>query len=544
MPNNPALKPANKLQLVGRRIPRTDIPSKVDGSGVFGVDVKVPGMVYGALRQAPVYGAQVEQVNRSSLKGRHGIIDVVPVPGGVVVVADSFWRARQAVESLDVTFKATSFDKVSTEGLMKEEAEKLGREQAAKFRSVGDAQAAHATAAKTVSVDYTVPFLHHAPMEPMNCTARVTADLCELWVPTQCQTTAVEAATRLTGLDASKVKVNATLLGGAFGRRIHTDFIEPAILASKAVKRPVKLIFSREEDMQHGFHRPAMSARLKGSLDSQGRMTAFSMRVVGPSVHEKFWPAFFKDGLDASAVMAITTKNAASGFHYAVQNQHIDYVYQPTHVPIGYWRAVGASHNGFFIEGMIDELAHAANEDPFEFRRRLLKDNSPRGLAVLERAAAAAGWGQPLPPGHGRGIAFFENVESMVAQVAEVSVVNDALRVHRVVAAIDCGLVINPDTIEAQMQGGIVNALSAALAEEITIADGRCLQSNFHDYPILRMASAPVVEVHIIQGGGAIGGVGEAMVPTLAPAVCNAIFAACGKRIRSLPIKNHGLTVA
>ena len=542
LPAKPTLKSANQLQLIGKRLPRTDIPSKVNGSGVFGIDVKVPGMLYAAIRQAPVYGADVVEFKRSSIAALPGVVEVLAIPGAVVVVADSFWRARQAAAALEVTFKETEFDKVTSEGLMAAEAEKLGLAEGALFRKVGDEPAARASAAKSVSVDYTVPFLHHAPMEPMNCTASVTADSCELWVPTQCHTTAMEAAMRLTGLDSSKIKVNATLLGGAFGRRIHTDFIEPAILASRAVKRPVKLVYTREEDMQHGFHRPAMSARLTASVDAQGSMTGIRMRIVGPSVHEKFWPAFFKNGLDASAVMAITTKNAAAGLHYAVPNQLIDYVYQPTHVPIGYWRAVGASHNGFFIEGFIDEVALAIGQDPAAYRRRLLKD-SPRGLAVLDKAVEASGWGKPLPAGHARGIAFCENVDSIVAQVAEVSVIKDALRVHRVTAVIDCGMVINPDTIEAQMQGGIAQALSAALAEEIVIKDGRCMQSNFHDYPLIRMSAAPHVDVHIIASGGPVGGVGEAMVPTLAPAVCNAIHAACGKRIRSLPISNHGLAV-
>jgi isoquinoline 1-oxidoreductase subunit beta len=543
VPASPTLKDASRLRLVGKRIARPDIPSKVDGSAVFGVDVTVPRMLYAAIRQAPVYGAEVASVDRKSVIGKKGIVDVVVVPGAVVVVADSFWRAKQTAAGLKVTFGSTPHDSATTERLMADERQKLDLPRGAKFRTVGDVDAARAHAAKTVSVDYTVPFLHHAPMEPMNCTASVTAEGCELWVPTQCHTTALEAAVRLTGLPEDKIRIHATFLGGGFGRRIHTDFIEPAILASKVVKRPVKLIFTREEDMQHGFHRPAMSARMTGSVNQDGELAGFTMRIVGPSVHEKFWPSFFKDGLDYAAVMAITTKNTAAGLHYAIANQHIDYVYQPTHVPIGYWRSVGASHNGFFMEGFVDEVAQAMGQDPVALRRRLLKD-SPRGLAVLERAVQASGWGRAMPPGYGLGIAFCENVDSIVAQVAEVSVEKDVLRVHRVVAVIDCGIVINPDTIEAQMQGGIVNALSATLAEEITIKDGRCLQSNFHDYPILRMSAAPQVEVHIIESGGAMGGVGEAMVPTLAPAVCNAIFAACGKRIRSLPIKHHGLTIA
>lgn len=544
VPPKPALKPRSAQKLVGRRLPRTDIPAKVDGSGIYGVDVKVPGMAYAAMRQAPVYGAEVESVNRQSLRGKPGIIDVVLVPGAVVVVADSWWRAKKGVESLDIKFKATPFDTASTDGLMKEELAKLAQPSGAKFRATGDMAAAASGAVKTLTADYSVPFLHHAPMEPMNCTARVSAGRCELWVPTQCHTTALEAATRITGFKEDQISITATLLGGGFGRRIHTDFIEPAILAAQTVKRPVKLIWTREEDMQHGFHRPAMSARMTGMVDRQGGLTGLNMRIVGPSVHEKFWPSFFKDGLDYAAVMAITTKNAASGTHYDVPNQYVDYVYQPTHVPIGYWRSVGASHNGYFVEGFIDELAEAAGQDPVAFRRMLLK-SSPRGRAVLDKAVEVSGWGQKkLKAGRALGIAFFENVESIVAQVADVSVDGNKLKLHRIWAVIDCGMVLNPSTVEQQMEGGIINALSTTLAEEITVKDGRCLQSNFHDYPVMRMAGAPPVEVHIIEGGGAIGGVGEAMVPTLAPAVCNAIYAASGKRIRSLPLKAHGLVLA
>ena len=543
VPPKPTLKDRKNLKLVGQRLRRTDIPSKVDGSGVYGVDVRVPRMAYAAIRQAPVYGGEVESVDTAALKATPGIVDVIVIPGAVVVVAENWWQARKSIDQLDIKFRRTAFDDATTEKLMADEAEKLAHRAGAKFRGTGDVAAATAAATKTISVDYSVPFLHHAPMEPMNCTASVTTDLCELWVPTQCHTTALEAARRLTGLPEARVKINATLLGGAFGRRIHTDFIEPAILASKAARRPVKLIWSREEDMTHGYHRPAMSARMTGTLDADARMTSLSMRIVGPSVHEKFWPAFFKDGLDYAAVMAITTKNSASGTHYAVANQYIDYVYQPTHVPIGYWRSVGASHNGFFMEGFIDEVAVAAGKDPAVFRRALLKD-SPRGLVVLDKAVEVSGYGRrSLPAGRGLGLAFFEAVDSVVAQVAEVSVDKDKLTVHRIWAVIDCGMVINPDTIEAQMQGGIVNALSATVAEEITIKDGRGMQSNFHDYPILRMAGAPQVEVHIIESGGPLGGVGEAMVPTLAPAVCNAIFAASGRRIRSLPLKAHGITL-
>lgn len=545
VPEEVAFKSRDQLKLVGQRLHRLDLPAKVDGSAVYGIDVRVPGLAYAALRQAPVYGAEVVSVNDDALRLQPGIITVLRVPSGVVVVAENWWQAKKAVEQLEVQFASTAYDGVSSASLAEDAHNKLGQADSAVFRKVGDVDLAQANAAKRLTADYGVQFLHHAPMEPMNCTARVTDDTCELWVPTQCHTTALEAAQRLTGLPEASVNIHATLLGGAFGRRIHTDFIEPAILAAQAVNRPVKLLWSREEDMSHGYHRPAMAARMVATLDQANEINSLTMRIAGPSVHEKFWPSFFKDGLDYAAVMALTTKNAASGSHYETPNLLIDYVYQPTHVPIGYWRSVGASHNGFFMESFIDELAETASEDPGAFRRKLLR-NSPRGLEVLDRVMQVSQWArrEELPEGEGLGIAFFEAVDSIVAQVAHVSVAQDQLRVHKVWAVIDCGQTINPDTIEAQMEGGILQSLSATLFENITIEQGRCQQTNFHDYPLLRMGMAPEIEVHTIESDKPLGGVGEAMVPTLAPAVCNAIYDACGRRIRTLPLCGQGIRVA
>ncbi len=322
---------------MGRRIARTDIPFKVDGSGVFGVDVRLPGMLYATPRQAPVYGAEIANIDRDSAIKLPGVVDIVQSPGAVIVVAGQLLAceagARPTHDPLSRKPARPRHDR-AVDALGKGEAR---RTRSSDVRRVGDAAAAAASASRVGSVDYTVPFLHHAPLEPMNCTARVTNALCEVWAPTQCHTTALDAARRLTGLPDDRIVINATLLGGAFGRRIHDDFVEQAIRASMAVGRPVKLIWTREEDMRHGFHRPAMSARMQGSLDDKGQLTGLTMRIVGPSVHKKFSPSFFKDGLDASAIMALTTKNTAAGLHYAIAHQHIDYVHQPTHVPIGYW---------------------------------------------------------------------------------------------------------------------------------------------------------------------------------------------------------------
>jgi len=375
-----------------------------------------------------------------------------------------------------------------------------------------------------------MPFLAHATMEPMNCTAHVRADGVDVWAPTQFQTGAQMVGAQIGGVPPEKVLVHTTYLGGGFGRRFELDFIIEALEASKAAGAPVKVVWSREDDIQHAQYRPANYHVLRAGLDAAGKPLAWTHRIVAPSIMARLFPQTIRNGLDGEAV------EGGVDLPYAVANVHVDYQLTDTGIPVGFWRSVNNSFNSFAVEGFIDELAAAAKQDPYEYRRGLLA-NAPRHRGVLELAALKAGWGTPLPAGRGRGIAVYKSFESFAAQVAEVSVsAAGEVRVHRVVCAIDCGLHVNPSTIEAQMQGGIVYGLSAALSGAITIDKGRVVQSNFHNYPVLRLPDMPVVETYIVQNTEAPGGVGEPGTPPIAPAVCNAIFAATGKRIRTLPI--------
>jgi isoquinoline 1-oxidoreductase beta subunit len=397
-------------------------------------------------------------------------------------------------------------------------------------RHTGDAEQAIARAPKKVEAIYEVPFLAHATMEPMNATAHVRADGVDVWAPTQFQTLAQTTAAKIAGVPPSSVKVHTTFLGGGFGRRAEIDFITDAVQLSKAAGAPVKVIWTREDDMRHDFYRPATYNVLRAGLDADGMPVAYWHRTVASSIMSRFFPQFVKNGLDPSNI------EGSANIAYGIPNVHVDFVRHETGVPVGFWRSVGNSQNGFIAESFIDELAHAAGKDPFEFRRALLA-NSPRHRGVLELAAEKAGWGTPLPAGHFRGIAMVESFGSYVAEVAEISIENGGVRVHRVVCAVDCGSVVNPLTVEAQMQGGIVYGLSAALTGEITIKDGRVEQGNFDTYRVLRLKEMPAIEVYIVPSTEAPGGVGEPGTPPIAPAVANAVFAATGQRIRRLPIR-------
>ena len=524
--------------LVGQSLPRLDIPAKVDGSAVFGIDVRLPGMVFAAIRQVPIYGATLLSVDEGEVRGRPGIVDVIKLPDAVAVVAESFWKAKRAVDDLKPHFSTPPQANIASKDIQEAQRLQLGSPLAIPAVDTGDVAAAMKGAKRVMQADYFVPFLHHATMEPMTCTAHLTADRFEFWVPTQNLTGVADVAVKVSGLPLDKVVVNATLLGGGFGRKFEQDFVMQAALIAKAVRRPVQLIWTREEDVQHGFYRPAMSARVTSPLDEKGMPTALTLRLVGPSVLEHSTGFPFIRGVDPVALLGVSTETPHSPSkiqQYAIGNFRAEYIYQPTHVPLGYWRSVGASENGFFIESFIDELAMEAKQDPYAFRRHLLRD-SPRGLAVLDKAAQEAGWGSKPASGRHRGIAFSEAVGSLVAQVAEISMDGDQPRVHRVVCAIDCGTAVSPGNVVAQIEGCIVMGLSAAMMEQVVIEDGRCAQSNFHDYPVARLAGTPQIDVHIIESGAALGGVGEAGVPAVAPALCNAIFAATGRRIRSLPI--------
>jgi isoquinoline 1-oxidoreductase beta subunit len=544
-PKDPALLKTGTA-IVGKPLPRLDLPGKVDGSAKFGIDVRVPGMVYAAIRQSPVFGAKLVSVDEKGVRARRGVIDVVKLPEAVAVVADSFWRAKAAVAVVEPSFSATPNASVSSKDILEAQRLQLRSPIAVPGIVAGDARAAMSAAKTTVTADYDVPFLHHATMEPMTCTVSVTDQRCELWVSSQNLSGAADVASRITGLPIDKITVHAMLLGGGLGRKFEQDAVEQAVHIGKALNRPVQLIWTREEDVQHGFYRPAMTGRVTAGFDAQGDLSALTLRLIGPSVHEHTFnghPFPVARGVDVVALIGLASESpGAPGSiqQFGVKNVRADYIYQPSHVPVGYWRSIGASENGFFIESLVDEAAAKLKVDPYQLRKRLLRD-SPRSIAVLEKLATESGWGKPPPKGRFRGMAFTDTVGSLTGQVLELSVVKGTVRVHRIVCVIDCGTAINPDNVVAQVQGSIVMGLSSAMTEQVTVEAGRCVQSNFHDYQVLQLRQTPEIEVHIINSGGPLGGVGEAALPAVAPALCNALFKATGKRHRSLPLSQFGL---
>jgi isoquinoline 1-oxidoreductase beta subunit len=529
VPADVPLKDPKDWRLAGKATKRLDTRFKVNGTAQFGIDVRVPGMLTAVVARSPVFGGKVRGFDATAAKAIPGVRHVVQISSGVAVVGDGYWPAKQGRDALKVTWDDGPVAQVSSASISSLFAQRATQDGAV-ARHDGDAVAALAGAAQRVEAVYEMPFLAHATMEPMNSTAHVRADGVDVWAPTQFQTGVQMVGSQIGGVPPEKVAVHTTYLGGGFGRRFELDFIIEALEASKAVRAPVKVIWSREDDMQHAQYRPANYHQLRAGLDASGRPVAWTHRIVAPSIMARMFPQNVKNGLDGEAV------EGGVGLPYTVPNVHVDYQLTDTGIPVGFWRSVNNSFNAFAVEGFIDELAAAAKQDPYEYRRTLLA-NAPRDRGVLELAATKAGWGTPLPAGRARGIAVYKSFESFAAQVAEVSVSPEGdVRVHRVVCAIDCGMHVNPSTIEAQMQGGVVYGLTAALNGAITIENGRVTQSNFHDYRMLRMAEMPVVEVYIVSSNEAPGGVGEPGTPPIAPAVCNAIFAATGKRIRKLPI--------
>ena len=529
VPANVPLKDPKDWRLAGKPTKRLDTRFKVNGTAEFGIDVRVPGMLTALVARSPVFGGKVRSFDATAAKAIPGVRHVVQISSGVAVVGDGYWPAKEGRDALQVTWDEGPVAQVSSASISQLFAQRAAQDGAV-ARHDGDAVAALAAAAQRVEAVYEMPFLAHATMEPMNCTAHVRADGVDIWAPTQNQTGVQMLGGQIGGVAAEKVAVHTTYLGGGFGRRFELDFIMEALETSKAAGAPVKVIWSREDDIQHAQYRPANYHQLRAGLDANGRPVAWTHRIVAPSIMARMFPQTVKNGLDGEAV------EGGVGLPYAIPNVHVDYQLTDTGIPVGFWRSVNNSFNGFAVEGFIDELAVAAKQDPYEYRRGLLA-NAPRDRGVLELAATKAGWGTPLPAGRARGIAVYKSFESFAAQVAEVSVSPAGdVRVHRVVCAIDCGMHVNPSTIEAQMQSGIVYGLTAALNGAIDIRAGRVVQSNFHDYQMLRLAEMPVVEVHIVPSSDDPGGVGEPGTPPIAPAVCNAIFAATGKRIRKLPI--------
>src|SRR5438309_172671 len=528
-PADVPLKDPKDWKILGTRVRRLDSPPKVDGSAQFGIDVKVPGMLVAVIARSPVFGGKVKSFEATKAKAVPGVRHVVQISSGVAVVADGYWPAKKGRDALAVTWDEGANATVSSASIAQLFAQRA-QQAGAVARHDGDPDAGLSAAAAKLEAVYELPFLAHATMEPMNCAAHVRADGVDIWAPTQFQTGAQGVGAKIGGVPPEKVKVHTTYLGGGFGRRFELDFIQEALETSKAAGAPVKVIWSREDDIRNAQYRPANYHVLHAGLDAAGHPAAWTHRIVAPSIMARVFPDTIKNGLDGEAV------EGGVGMPYTIPNVHVDYLLTDTGIPVGFWRSVNNSYNAFAVECFIDELAHAAKRDPYEYRRDLLT-KAPRHLGVLNLAASKAGWGTAPPAGRARGIAVYKSFETYVAEVAEVSVASDgAVRVHRVVCAVDCGPVVNPDIVEAQMQSGIVYGLTAALWGEITIDKGRVQQSNFHDYRMLRLAEMPHIEVHIVPSSDAQGGVGEPGTPPIAPAVCNAIFALTGKRIRKLPI--------
>ncbi len=528
VPDSVFLKEPSEFRIIGTPRPRLDVPAKVDGSARFGQDVQLEGMKIATVVRCPVFGGKVKAFDDSAARKVKDVRKVLEIDGRVAVVADHFWAAHQGAKALQITWDEGAHANLSSAAIRKQFREAIDGGAQATHR--GDPQQALKGANKVIEAEYEVPYLAHACMEPMNCTAHVQKDRCDVWVPTQAQTKTQDTAMHITGLPREKVHVHTTFLGGGFGRRSEVDFVDDAVRISKAVGAPVKVLWTREETTQHDYYRPATFNRLRGGIDSRGQPVAWVHRIAGPSISARTRPDAVKGGIDQSSV------EGAADLPYDIPALEVTYAMVNPGVPVGYWRSVGHSQNAFITECFLDELAAAGGQDPFELRRRLLQKR-PRELGVLELAARKAGWGTPLPAGLHRGIAIAKSFGSWSAEVAEVSVENDEVRVHRVVCAIDCGHVVNPDTVEAQMQSGIVYGLTAALKGEITLENGRVQQSNFHDYQMLRMNEMPKVEVHIVSSDADPGGVGEPGTPPIAPAVANAVFAATGTPIRRLPIR-------
>ncbi len=532
VPKQVSLKAPKDFKLLGKATTRFDIPEKVNGSAVFGIDVKRPGLLVARVVRCPVFGGKVASFIADKAKAVPGVRNVVPVSAGVAVVADNYWAATRGAQALEITWNEGSLAKLTSAEITKQMAS-LAEKPGAVARNDGNVATVLAGGARTIERVFEVPFLAHACMEPMNCTADVRADGCDVWVPTQSQTASQQAAMAATGLPEAKVKIHTTYLGGGFGRRGEADYVTDAVEASKAVGKPVKVVWTREDDIQHDYYRPATYVRMWGAVDASGKIVAWQQRIIQQSLLKRVGPpgATNPGGIDFISV------DGAATLPYAIPNLRVEYTEFDPGIPYGFWRSVGNSVNGFVTEGFFDELAVAAGKDPFELRRQLLTAK-PRHKAVLEKAAAMAGWGTPVPQGRFRGIAVHEAFGSIVATVSEISVaVDGTVRVHKVACAVDCGWTINPDTITAQMEGGIVYGLTAALKGEVTIQNGRVVQRNFNDYPMMRQNEMPVIDVAIIPSGEAPGGIGEPSTAVIAGSLVNAIFAATGKRIYRLPIR-------
>jgi len=527
VPSSPTTKSKERYSLVGKSIQRIDVPEKVTGAAKFGIDIRLPEMLFATVRQSPIFGGDILSLDEVAAKAIRGVKAVVAVPNGIAVVADNTWRAKKGMDALNPQFTGGETTKLSSQNIHNKLITALDEEGKAKIDTE-----------KSLDLEYEVPFLGHSTLEPMNCTASVKGSSCEVWVPTQNQGMSMDVTKEITGLNDEKIKINTTLLGGGFGRRGETDFVTQAVTISKSLSKPVQVTWMREEDMQHDFYRPACISRFQIGLSKEGLPIQWENQLAGPSILKRFVAAMGWFGVDP------TSTEGANELPYTIPDFNFDYSLVDTGVPVGFWRSVGSSYNAFFTECAIDEAAILANQDPYEYRLKLLKDQ-PRYLKVLEKVAKNANWGEPLPKNHGLGLAIHKSFGSIVSTVIKVSSnASGIIKLKKAWIVIDCGKVVNPDIVKAQMEGGFIFGLSAALGEEITLKDGRVEQSNFHDYSILRLKGSPKISVEIIESGSEIGGVGEPAVPLAAPALTNAIFSASGERIRSLPLSKHGIMIA
>jgi isoquinoline 1-oxidoreductase beta subunit len=542
-PTEVTLKARQDYKLIGKSTPRTDIQVKVNGQAQFGIDITPPDVLHAAIRQCPFFGGQVKAFDATAVTGMRGVSAVVPVgSNAVAVLADNSWRAQQAIAQLPIQWDEGPNATLSSELIGKQMRADLDQYSGSSFRKVGNAARVLEVARHRIDAEYEVPFLAHTTMEPMTCVAQVANGKVTVWNGTQVPSFARRAAAKIAGVDVEMVTVNVPFLGGGFGRRLEFDMVVQAVTIALATEgRPVKLTWSREEDIQHDMYRPAAVSRFSASFDAKGLPEAWRNRLAAPSIGlatmERLMPGMAFDMPDKNQI------EGAFDLPYDIPNLEVRQIRTKTPVPVGSWRSVGHSYNAFFTESFMDELAHAAKADPYIFRQGLL-GKRPRHRAVLDLVATRAGWGKSLPTGVARGIALHESFASICAQVAEVSLVDGRPRVHRVVCVIDCGLVVNPDTVEAQMQSAIVYGLSAALFGEITVKDGRVEQSNFASYDAIKLSDMPVIETYIVPSDGPPGGVGEPGTPPIAPAVANALFALIGKRIRSLPLTAQAIQSA
>ncbi|MDJ0808085.1 MAG: xanthine dehydrogenase family protein molybdopterin-binding subunit [Gammaproteobacteria bacterium] len=532
VPETVFLKEPDEFVLLGKPLPRLDTPLKVDGSAVFGMDVQLEGLLSASVARSPTIGGKVKSFDAKPVLAMPGVKAVKQISSGVAVIAEHYWAAKQGRDALQIEWDEGLNKGLDSARITAEFAKAIDSDGVVE-RDAGDIETALQGAAKTLEAVYTVPFQAHACMEPMNATADVRSGSCDLYLPTQNQTRSQAAAIQLTGLPEEKVKVHTTYLGGGFGRRGDDDFVKDAVECSMAVAKPVKVIWSREDDILYDKFRPATYNRLRGGVDADGRIVAWEHRIAGASIMGQKQRGLVPGKSDWS------NTEGAKNIPYAIPNLQVRFAMYNPGIPVGFWRSVGSSQNAYITECFFDELASLAGQDPLQARLELMEGH-PRHAGVLKLAAEKAGFGKKLTQGHAQGIAVAESFGSFVAQVAEVSIQRGRVRVHRVTCAVDCGMIVNPDTIHAQMESAIAFGLTSTLKSEITIKDGRTVQSNFDDFPLLHIDEMPEVDVHIMQSDEAPGGIGEPGVPPIAPAVANAVFALTGKPIRSIPIRHAG----